>query len=122
MEFMEPIDAGRFTLEFKQLPYSKVVRIYNEAPGVSLAPATIATMWNITPIIQNAVDVLKKQQFTSCVKIIQLGVNDIKDSKDVIKTALNILEPIRNINSETYGIALELIYKHPELLNENIQL
>lgn len=116
---LEPIDAGKFSIEFKTLPYTKVVKIVTSDSSVYLGPNSISTLWVILPIIQNRLDVLRSQQFNNCLKILQMGV---KDCDDVTTNALNIMKPIKDINSETYGIALELIYKYPELLKEDIQL
>lgn len=112
-ENCEPIDIGKFWMEFDKFQECKVIKIMTGYATVWLGQPSIAELWRILPLVKHTLETLKSQQFASCFKLIELGV---KNSEDVINTALNIIEPIKVINPMTYAIALEIIYKHPEIL------
>lgn len=117
----ESYDAGSFFLEFKKLPYTWVIKISTNDTCIHLGPNSVSTLWKILPIIHHRITTLKKQQFNSTLKILQLGVKDCEDCY-LTNTALNIMDPIKNINNDIYSMALELIYIHPALLKEDLQL
>uniref|UniRef100_A0A6P7GPH0 Uncharacterized protein LOC114339247 n=1 Tax=Diabrotica virgifera virgifera TaxID=50390 RepID=A0A6P7GPH0_DIAVI len=102
-----------FQLEFMQLPCMSALKIIKGETHIILGANSIASIWAMLPLINYHLETLKKEEFTNTLEILKLGV----DFENPIESGLKIMEPIKNINKTTYGIALELLYRYSGLFN-----
>lgn len=115
-ECPDPVDAGKFSLDFKQLPFAKVVKISKDNSYVYLAYDTICTLWDLLPLIKYRIDILKRQQFGNYFKILSAGLRNM--SGDVVTNTLKLLQPEENPNSENISMIMEFLYLYTELFKE----
>uniref|UniRef100_A0A6P7G1Z4 Uncharacterized protein LOC114336799 isoform X1 n=1 Tax=Diabrotica virgifera virgifera TaxID=50390 RepID=A0A6P7G1Z4_DIAVI len=114
----DPIDATQFNIEFKEFQQSRALKICTGDSCVFLGAKSVESLWRYIPIIQGRLEILKKQEFTNSLKILQAGVRGVVD---ISSSAMQVLEPIKHINSEMYSIFLEIVYKFPELLKDDVE-
>lgn len=118
-EGLEPVDAEKFTLEFKRLPYATVVKITKDNSSVYLTYDTVCTLWHLLPLINYRIQMLKNQHFFSYFKVLQKGLQNM--SGDVLNNAVNLISFKENPNSENISMVMEFLYLHPEAFKQECQ-
>lgn len=109
----ESVDGRGFYAEFKLLPNCTIIKIIKNNTHVHLSTNTIATLWEVLPLIKYRLGMVRRLEFANYFKVLQKGLQ--YSGGDIISNALKILNLEENPYSENINTALEFIYSHPEV-------
>lgn len=108
-----PIDTGKFSIQFEELPYCRSVKVVKNNSYIYLGYESICKLWEYIPLLEYRLNILQRLQFPNYFKIVQKGLQ--AQDGDIFENALNLLQPSENPNSENICMIMELIYVYPEI-------
>jgi len=113
--FLSDLQSGNQTLPllskniaFQTFNGIKLIKIEGEGCGVYLARKSMFELWDIVPLIQHKLDMLKRQQFVEFYYSVLRGILNIPGNME--DNVRNVISPLMVTNSENAYTMLEMLH------------
>lgn len=107
-------------ISFTSIKGNKILKIEDQGSEVYLALETFNELFDLLEVIKYRIELLKNEQFCTFYNNILVGVADIPG--DVVKNILNVLSTLKDTNSQTIIIMMELLKFFPERVRVDFEL
>lgn len=113
----EPLNTEYCSIFFEQISSTRVIKIWKNNSSIYLGYETICNLWEILPIINYRIDMLKIQQFKTYFKVFQKGMQS--QSGNIFHNATTVLKCSETCPTENVCLLQELVYLYPAIFEED---
>jgi hypothetical protein len=115
---LEPLMLGSIKLYFEKIHDKNVLKIQKNGYYIYLGEETVCNLWQLIPLIEKRLTLLKNQQFKQYFSIFKN--NYANDRSDIINKIFEVLTAQENA-SENVCTIMELLISHPTILEDKIR-
>lgn len=116
----DPIKTKNFTITFDMFEESPVIKVTQNDFYVVFGSQSIFCLWQIIPLIDYRIDILKRQNFNDYFHVLASNLRNYEGSA-LLDKVFKVMSTNQIPDSENVSTVLELLHMYPDDIEEKIK-